>query len=143
MSEFENFDPIAFQEVDSSAPYDNQVRSHHDGEVVLIGTYAFATTEAQERFLKNFSGHADFMRNKPGFISAQLHRGIAGAKVLIIYATWASPAAFHAAFADEEKLLAEQAAKHDRASDYSSVPTITGQRILVEKLYEAFEPLTG
>ncbi len=137
MSDFENFAPIAFEEVDPSVPYESQLRSGYRGEVTLIGTYVFATDVALEGFLTTFPAHADFMKSKPGFQSAQLHRGIDGARVLIIYADWDSPAAFHAAFAAEEALLAERQAKHIQ-NNPSTPPAIIGRRVLVEKIFERY-----
>lgn len=137
MSDFENFAPMVFAELDPDVPYDSQLRSGYTGEVTLIGTYVFQSDAALEGFLKTFPAHADFMRRKPGFQSAQLHRGIAGAKVLIICANWDSPAAFHAAFAEEEAALAKlqpRNAESDKAA-------ITGRRVLVEKLFGSYGPI--
>ena len=38
------------------------------------------------------------MKRQPGYISTQLHRGIAGSTVLMNYAVWESVAQFRAAF---------------------------------------------
>lgn len=42
------------------------------------------------------------MKRQPGFISAQLHRGIGGANVFVNYAVWESLDAFRAAHANPE-----------------------------------------
>jgi heme-degrading monooxygenase HmoA len=40
------------------------------------------------------------MKQQPGFISAQLHRGIGGSSVLLNYAVWESVQDFSHAFSD-------------------------------------------
>ena len=42
------------------------------------------------------------MKRQPGFISTQMHRGIAGSGVFLNYAVWESPAHFRAAFEDPD-----------------------------------------
>ncbi len=124
MSDFEGFDPIILEDVDPTVSFESQVRSDHSGEVALIGTYIFQSEAQLDAFMKTFPGHAAFMKSKPGFISAKLHRGIAGANVLIIYAVWESPAAFHAAFQAEEE-------KQTGSAEKPTSGTI-GRRVLVE-----------
>ncbi len=42
------------------------------------------------------------MKRQPGFISTQLHRGIAGSGVFLNYAVWQSTAHFRDAFSNPE-----------------------------------------
>jgi len=48
--------------------------------------------------LEAWSLDASWMKRQPGFISTQLHQGIAGSTVLMNYAVWESVAHFRAAF---------------------------------------------
>ena len=45
---------------------------------------------------------ADFMKAQPGYISTQLHKGLAGSSTFLNYAVWESVAAFRAAFTNPE-----------------------------------------
>ena len=45
---------------------------------------------------------ADFMKQQPGYISTQLHKGIAGSSTFINYAVWESVESFRAAFTHPE-----------------------------------------
>src|SRR5918992_1055117 len=66
--------------------------------VVLINTFTVAPEEA-EQFLSAWAADAAFMQSQPGFISAQLHRGIGGRSLFLNYAVWESTEAFARAFA--------------------------------------------
>lgn len=67
--------------------------------VVLINTFVVAPEEA-DALLAAWTADAAIMQAQPGFVSTQLHRGIAGSGVFLNYAVWASVAAFRAAFAN-------------------------------------------
>jgi heme-degrading monooxygenase HmoA len=43
---------------------------------------------------------ATFLKSKPGFVSARLHRGIEGSTTFLNYAVWESVDSFRAAFSD-------------------------------------------
>jgi heme-degrading monooxygenase HmoA len=43
-----------------------------------------------DQFLKAWENDAAIMKQQPGFISAQLYRGIAGSRTFINYAVWES-----------------------------------------------------
>ena len=47
-----------------------------------------------EEFLKVFAKATEIMKQQPGFISAQLHRGIAESCTFINYAVWESTSQF-------------------------------------------------
>ena len=52
-----------------------------------------------DQFLGAWAADAVFFKQQPGFISAQLHRGIAGSSLFLNYAGWESAGAFRRASA--------------------------------------------
>ena len=44
--------------------------------------------EAVDQFLKVETPDAKYLKGQPGFISRQLHRGLAGSSIFINYAVW-------------------------------------------------------
>jgi heme-degrading monooxygenase HmoA len=73
------------------------------GPVILINKFNVNPEEA-DQFLRTWAHDAAFMKRQPGFISAQLHRGIAGSGVFINYAVWESTEHFKRAFNNPEFL---------------------------------------
>lgn len=71
------------------------------GPVILINTFVVPTEEA-EKLLEVWTMDAAVMKRQPGFISTQLHRGIAGSGTFLNYAVWQSTAHFRAAFSNPE-----------------------------------------
>jgi heme-degrading monooxygenase HmoA len=71
------------------------------GPVILINTFTVMPEEA-DQLLKAWAADAAFMKQQPGFISAQLHRGIAGSSVFVNYAVWESTELFKRAFSNPE-----------------------------------------
>ena len=71
------------------------------GPVVLINTFTVAPEDA-ERLLEVWAEDASYMKRQPGFISTQLHRGIAGSTTFVNVAVWESAAALRAAFFSPE-----------------------------------------
>jgi heme-degrading monooxygenase HmoA len=65
--------------------------------VVLLNTFQVAESEVPA-LLRAWENDANWMKKQPGFISTQLHRGIAGSTVFMNYAVWESVAHFRAAF---------------------------------------------
>jgi heme-degrading monooxygenase HmoA len=55
----------------------------------LINKFNVETSEEQ-RFLKAWQEDATRFKNQPGFISAQLHKGIGKSGIFINYAVWQS-----------------------------------------------------
>jgi heme-degrading monooxygenase HmoA len=89
-----------FVEMDRSVTLADQLKSD-EGPVVLINTFVVPPEDAG-RLLDAWSADAAVMKSQPGFISTQLHRGIAGSGVFLNYAVWQSVAHFRAAFANPE-----------------------------------------
>ncbi|HJY15082.1 MAG TPA: antibiotic biosynthesis monooxygenase family protein [Nitrososphaeraceae archaeon] len=61
------------------------------GPIVLINKFNVNPEEA-DQFLKAWEKDAAYFKSQPGFISAQLHRGVGGSGVLVNYAVWESNA---------------------------------------------------
>jgi heme-degrading monooxygenase HmoA len=71
------------------------------GSVILINTFTVEPEEA-ERLQEAWAADAAFMKQQPGFISTQLHRGIGGSSVFFNYAVWESVEHFKRAFSNPE-----------------------------------------
>ena len=71
------------------------------GPVTLINTFRVAPEDV-DRLLEAWAADAAHLKSKPGFISTQLHRGIAGSCVFLNSAVWESVEAFRSAFGDPE-----------------------------------------
>ena len=85
-----------FTEMDSKITLMQQMEA--DGSpVVLINRFTVAPEEA-EQLLTAWAADAAFMKTQPGYISTQLHRGIAGSTVFVNVAIWQSVAHFKNAF---------------------------------------------
>ena len=89
-----------FVEMDPKVPLSAQL-ADDSGHVVLINTFVVAPEDA-DALQEAWAGDAGVMKSQPGFISTQLHRGIAGSGVFLNYAVWQSTAHFRAAFSNPE-----------------------------------------
>jgi heme-degrading monooxygenase HmoA len=89
-----------FVEMDRTVTLSDQPKSE-EGPVVLINTF-FIPSEDTDRFLTSWGADAAIMKAQPGFISTQLHHGIAGGSTLLNYAVWQSVAHFRTAFTNPE-----------------------------------------
>src|ERR687894_1827065 len=69
------------------------------GPVILVNTFKVAAEDA-DQLLAAWAADAAYLKTKPGFISTQLHRGVAGSGVFFNYAVWESVEAFRNAFGD-------------------------------------------
>jgi quinol monooxygenase YgiN len=63
------------------------------GPIVLINKFNVKPEEA-DQFLKTWEKDATYFKSQPGFISAQLHRGVGGSGVFVNYAVWESTTLF-------------------------------------------------
>ncbi len=90
-----------FIEMDTQVPLRQQLDADSNGPVVLINTFTVDPAEA-DQFLAAWTTDAAIMKRQPGFISTQLHRGIAGSSVFVNYAVWESTASFKRAFGNPE-----------------------------------------
>lgn len=71
------------------------------GPVILINTFT-VKPEYVEQLVAAWTADAGFFKQQPGFISAQLHRGVGGSCVFINYAVWESVDHFRHAFSQPE-----------------------------------------
>ncbi len=69
--------------------------------MILVNTFTVPAEDA-DRLLSAWAGDAALMKRQPGFISTQLHCGIAGSGTFLNYAVWESVAHFRSAFTDPE-----------------------------------------
>ena len=67
--------------------------------VILINKFN-VKPEDTDNLLKAWAADAAYLKQKPGFISTQLHRGIGGSCVFINYAVWESVEHFKQATSD-------------------------------------------
>jgi heme-degrading monooxygenase HmoA len=79
---------IKLVEMDEKITLSEQAEQN-GGPVILINKFNVKPEEA-EQFLKAWATDASFFKQQAGFISAQLHRGIAGSSVFVNYAVWES-----------------------------------------------------
>ena len=89
---------LSVQEMDDRVSIRDQL-GHETGPVILINTFKVAPEDA-DALLEAWATDAAYLKQKPGFISTQLHRGVAGSSVFLNYAVWESMDAFRAAFTD-------------------------------------------
>ena len=104
-----------FIELDRTVTLADQLKDE-GGPVVLINTFVARPADA-DRLLAAWAADAEVMRRQPGFVSTQLHRGIAGSGVFLNYAVWDSVADFRAAFTNPEFRA--------RLSDYPETATVS------------------
>lgn len=89
-----------FAEMDRTVTLADQLKNE-GGPVVLVNTFV-ASPEDADRLLAVWAADAAIMKRQPGFISTQLHRGIAGSGTFLNYAVWETVAHFRAAFNNPE-----------------------------------------
>lgn len=71
------------------------------GPVVLVATFD-VPPEGAEQLIAAWAADAAIMKRQPGFISTQLHRGIAGSGAFVNYAVWESVALYRVAWSNPE-----------------------------------------
>jgi heme-degrading monooxygenase HmoA len=71
------------------------------GPVLLVNKFDVAAGEV-DLFLTAWADDARYFKRQPGYISAQLHRGIAGSCVFLNVAVWETVDHFRHAFANPE-----------------------------------------
>jgi len=89
---------VAVEHLDPATPLMTQLQADV-GPVVLVNTF-FVPREAMPAFLACWRDDAALMKASPGFISTQMHRGIADSQLLVNVASWESTEALRAAHAD-------------------------------------------
>ena len=71
------------------------------GPVILLNKFT-VQPEDVDQFLKVFEDTTKVFKQQPGFISAQLHRGIGGSNTFFNYVVWESAKHFNQAFSRPE-----------------------------------------
>jgi quinol monooxygenase YgiN len=92
--------PERLVEMDEKVKFLQQV-AQEVGPVILINKFNVDPEEVDE-FLKAFAATGQVLKRQPGFISAQLHRGIAGSCVFLNYEVWESSNHFNQAISSSE-----------------------------------------
>ena len=88
---------LQLRPMDSQVPIFNQL-GEDLAPVILINIFTVDAAD-MPALLKAWEDDANWMKRQAGYISTQLHRGIAGSCVFLNYAVWESVAHFRAAFA--------------------------------------------
>lgn len=88
---------IQFKELDANISIREQLKDSSAEPVVLVNLFSVPAADA-DQLVRAWEGDARYFKEQPGFISAQLHRGIEGSSVFLNYAVWESVGAFRAAF---------------------------------------------
>ena len=88
-------------EMDRHVSLFEQMEEQEVGSVILINTFTVEPEEA-DRLQEAWASDAAFMKQQPGFISTQLHRGIGRSSVCCNYAVWESMEDFKRAFTNPE-----------------------------------------
>ncbi len=91
---------LQLKPLDETVPIFRQL-SAEQAPVVLVNMFNVAQDDIPA-LLQAWSADANWMKQQPGYISTQLHRGIAGSTVFMNYAVWESTSAFAAAFSHPE-----------------------------------------
>ncbi len=89
-----------FKELDAVATLADQMQAD-EGPIVLINVFTVDQSD-EEALLKAWAHDADFMKAQPGYISTQLHKGIAGSSTFVNYAVWQNVESFRNAFTNPE-----------------------------------------
>jgi heme-degrading monooxygenase HmoA len=88
---------VKLVEMDEKITLSDQMEEKNVGPVILINKFNVKPEEV-DQFLRAWAADAAYFKSQPGFISAQLHRGIAGSSVFVNYAVWESTEIYKRAF---------------------------------------------
>jgi heme-degrading monooxygenase HmoA len=91
---------LQLKPLDENVPIFRQIDSEVS-PVVLVNLFHVADPDIPA-LMTAWEADANWMKKQPGYISTQLHRGIAGSNVFMNYAVWESVAHFRAAFTNPE-----------------------------------------
>lgn len=87
---------LQLKPLDQAVPIFQQLNTNVS-PVVLINLFQVAEEDIPA-LLVAWAADANWMKQQPGYISTQLHQGIAGSTAFMNYAVWESVAHFRAAF---------------------------------------------
>ena len=91
----------ALNELNKVVSLADQMGSGEPGPIVLINLFTIDPAD-EAALLAAWSHDADFMKSQPGYISTQMHKGVAGSSTFVNYAVWESVESFRAAFTNPE-----------------------------------------
>ena len=91
---------VSFRELDDRVPFAQQL-GESGGPIVFINTFSVAPEDV-DVFLEAWRADGEFMKMQPGYVSTQLHRGIAGSTTFVNVAVWESVEAFRSAASSPE-----------------------------------------
>lgn len=91
---------VIFRELDDRVPFAQQL-GESAGPIVFFNIFGVAPEDV-DAFLEAWTADGEFMKRQPGYVSTQLHRGIAGSTTFINGAVWDSVEAFRAAASSPE-----------------------------------------
>ena len=89
------------KELNDSFSLGQQLQTNEDGTVVLINVFTI-DAEDEEALIAAWAHDAQFMKEQPGYISTQMHKGIGGSTTFLNYAVWESVDSFKKAFTNPE-----------------------------------------
>jgi quinol monooxygenase YgiN len=92
--------PEKLVEMDDQVTFVEQM-DEDAGPVMLINKFN-VNPEEVDKFLEAFAATAEVLKRQPGYISAQLHRGIAGSCVFLNYEVWESAGHFKRAVSSSD-----------------------------------------
>ncbi len=92
---------VKIVEMDEKVTLNTQLEGDVGGAVILLNKFTVQPEDVDE-FLKVFQATTKVMKQQPGFILAQLHRGIAGSSTFFNYAVFESAEHFKRAFSTPE-----------------------------------------
>jgi heme-degrading monooxygenase HmoA len=91
---------MQLREMDEQVTYMQQLQED-TGPIVLVNVFNVAPEDA-EKLVEVWADDAGFMKDQPGFISTQLHRGTSGSSTFVNVAEWESARALGEAFRSPE-----------------------------------------
>lgn len=90
---------IEMKPLDPAFPIQQQLGEKETGPVVLVNVFTLDATD-EAGFLEAWEKDAAYMKSRPGYISAQLHRAVGPSPAYFNSAVWESLEAFRGAFSD-------------------------------------------
>ena len=91
---------LKMTEMDENVTLAAQLEEQKDERSLILINKFNVKPEDADNLLKAWAADAAYLKQKPGFISTQLHRGIRGSYVFINYAVWESIEHFKQATSD-------------------------------------------
>lgn len=86
---------LGYSELDANCPLPTQYADRSNRPTILLNLFSVDPREA-DAFKKAWQQDAEFFKRQPGYISAQLHRGIGESHMWFNYAVFENTAAFAA-----------------------------------------------